>query len=272
MAVVELVIFSTSATTATAASESAKSGDLTAALNYSGTYPQARSPRLRITQSGKILYDRPVSSAWCGSQCWPDLYTAGKAALHIVHLQSDGPSTVVLDLYNGGAHCCSVEQVFSLDAASKSFQKSEYNFGDPGAQLVRLGPGASTDFVSADDSFAYQFTDFAASGMPSEILSFSHRAFHNVTRSFPNLITQDAKQLLRAFDSSAGSRYQDTVGIVAAWAADQDMLGHYSAVQSFLTKEVKEGHLNSALSPIEPSGQKFVIALQTFLRKHGYVK
>jgi len=28
--------------------------------------------------------------------------------------------------------------------------------------------------------------------------------------------------------------------------------------------------LNGSLSPVEPSGQKFVIELQKFLRQHGY--
>ena len=132
--------------------------------------------------------------------------------------------------------------------------------------------GGTTDFVSADDYFAYEFTDFAASGLPIEIFSFSNGSFHNVTRRFPTLIAKDATVWLQAFHAQASSHYQDSVGVAAAWAADEDMLGHATAVKNFLAAQLKAGHLNSALSPIEPGGARFVTVLQAFLQKHGYTK
>ncbi|HUY16064.1 MAG TPA: hypothetical protein VMV11_00740 [Acidimicrobiales bacterium] len=255
-----------------AASTAATSGDVSATFTYTGTFPQSSNPRLTISRAGKVVDDVAVTSKWCGHQCWPDYVSPGHSVLHVVRLRQHGPLDVVLDLYSGGAHCCTVEQVFSFDASSGTYKKFEYNFGDPGTKLVPLGPGGRDVFLSADDSFAYAFTDYAASGMPLEILSFSHDAFHNVTRSYPQLVAKDATQWLSAFDSAASSHYQDTVGLAAAWAADEDLLGHVSAVQRFLRAEQRAGHLNSALSPIQPSGQKFVVALQTFLRRHGYVR
>jgi hypothetical protein len=257
---------------ASAATITATSGAVSATFTYSGTFPQSRDARLTITRAGKVADDVVVSSKWCGHQCWPDLVSPEHSVLHVVRLSQQGPLAVVLDLYSGGAHCCTVEQVFSLDASSGRYEKFEYNFGDPGTKLVALGKGGSDLFLSADDSFAYAFTDYAASGMPIEILSFSHNAFHNVTRSFPKLIANDAAQWRSAFDSAATSNYQDTVGLAAAWAADEDMLGHFSSVQKFLRLEQRAGHLNSALSPIEPSGQKFIVAVQKFLGQHGYAQ
>ena len=261
-----------SAPNASAATITAKSGDVSATFTYSGTFPQSRDPRLTITRAGNVLDNVAISSKWCGHQCWPDSVSPGHSVLHVVRLSQHGPLDVVLDLYSGGAHCCTVEQVFSLDVSSGRYRKFEFNFGDPGTKLVPLGKGGSDLFLSADDSFAYAFTDYAASGMPIEILSFSHNAFHNVTRSFPKLIANDATQWRSAFDSAATSHYQDTVGLAAAWAADEDMLGHVSSVQKFLRLEQRAGHLNSALSPIEPSGQKFIVALQKFLGQHGYAQ
>ena len=77
---------------------------------------------------------------------------------------------------------------------------------------------------------------------------------------------------MRAFKSQAKSHYSDTVGVVAAWAADEDMLGHSKLVARFLARQARLGHLNSALSPDEPSGKKFVRALQKMLRKDGYAR
>jgi hypothetical protein len=174
----------------------------------------------------------------------------------------------VLDLYSGGAHCCAIEQVYYFDSSTGKYKKVEHNFGDPGIKLVPLG----TDlFLTADDRFAYAFTDFAASGMPIEIDSFSNGTFQRVTKEFPHLIAKDATQYRVAFFGAASSKYDDTVGLAAAWAADEDMLGHVSLVRNFLHQESRAGHLNSALSPIQPSGAKFVAALQKFLRHNGYL-
>ena len=257
---------------ASAGSVTAKSGEVRATFTYEGAFPQSRNARLTITQSGKVVHRVAVVSKWCGNQCWPDFVSPGHSILHVVRLRHHGPLDVVLDLYSGGAHCCTVEQVFSPKGSSGAYQMTEYDFGDPGVKLLPLGKGGSDVFLSADDSFAYAFTDYAASAMPIEILSFYGNSFHNVTRSFPRLLETDAKQWRVAFDGAASSRYQDTVGLAAAWAADEDMLGHVATVQKFLQLEARAGHLNSLVSPFQSSGQRFVVQLQHFLTKHGYEK
>lgn len=261
-----------SISTAGAATQTVTMENLTATFTYHGTSPLSQNPHLKITQNGKVVYDQLVSSAWCGKECSPNVIAGAREVVHIVHLQQNGFPSVVLDLYSGGAHCCAIEQVYSFKPNSAMIQKTEHNFGDPGVRLVKLGAGGSFDLLSADDVFAYAFTDFAASGLPIEILSFSHDMFQNVTRSFPDLIAKDANQWIRAFKAQASTHYPDSVGVVAAWAADEDMLGHSATVARFLANQAKAGHLNSALSPVTSSGQKYVIALQRFLRQHDYLK
>jgi len=245
---------------------------VSATFTYHGTSPLSEHPHLEILVGSKVVYDQTVRSKWCGTECSANVIAGARNVVHIVHLQPTGSPSVVLDLYSGGAHCCAIEQVYSVTPNSSVVQKSEHNFGDPGVRLVALGANRSVDFLSANDFFAYEFTDYGASGEPIEILNFSNHDFRNVTRSYPHLIAKDATQWMSAFRAQANSRYQDSVGVVAAWAADEDMLGHSSTVARFLAVQAKAGHLNSALSPITPSGQKFVNALQKFLRKQGYVK
>ena len=252
-----------------AATETIVGSQLRATFTYHGTYPQSKDARLTIWKSGTVIYDEKVHSSWCGSECWPNSNAGPVRVLHIVHLSSSGDAAVVLDLFSGGAHCCAIEQVFSIGATSHVTRR-EHNFGNPGVRLVKLGSGATTYFLSANDAFAYEFTDYAASGMPIEILSFSHSSFHNVTKNFPRLIAGDAAQWMRAFKSQASSKYQDSVGVIAAWAADEDMLGHSRAVATFLSAQASAGHLRSALDPVVASGKKFVVALQAFLRRQGY--
>ena len=256
--------------TASAAAQTVTRGSLTATLTYRGSPPTSQSPHLRIALNGRVVYNQAVRSAWCGTECSPNVIAGTRTVVHIVRLVPDGTPSVVLDLYSGGAHCCAIEQVYSINPASGRIQKAEHNFGDPGVRLVPLGAGGSFDLLSANDEFAYAFTDYAASGMPIEILSFSHNSFRDVTRNFPQLIAKDANQWMNAFKAQATTHYTDSVGVVAAWAADEDMLGRDAAVTRFLDNEASAGHLNSALSPITPSGEKYVVALLKFLRAHGY--
>ena len=263
--------FFASVSVAGATTQRAASDGLDATFTYHGTSPVSENPHLDIVFDGKVVYDRAVTSKWCGKECSANVIAGARNVVHIVHLQPNGLPSVVLDLYSGGAHCCAIEQVYSLTSKSSKVQKAEHNFGDPGVRLVKLGAGGSFDLLSANDFFAYEFTDYAASGEPIEILSFSDSAFHNVTRSFPQLIQKDATQWIAAFRAQSSTHYQDSVGVVAAWAADEDMLGHSATVARFLTAQARAGHLNSALSPITPSGQKYVDALQKFLRRQGYL-
>jgi hypothetical protein len=187
--------------------------------------------------------------------------------VHVLDLEHNSQPDVVLDLFTGGAHCCSVEQIFSFDPGAMAYQKTERNFGDPGAQIVDLNRDGHLEFLTADDRFAYEFTDFAASGLPIQILTFGNRHFTDVTRSYPKLIAKDAADWLHIFRHAvARDRYSDSVGVVAAWAADQELLGRL--VSRFLAAQARAHRLNA---PGLPSGHRFVANLMRFLRRHGYL-
>jgi hypothetical protein len=260
------VLFAALATTQTA-----QSGNVTATFTFSGKYPNFTGLHLSIAQGGTVLYDQPVVSKLCGKFCAPGSTSAKVSSVHVLDLEHDAQPDVVLDLYSGGAHCCFIEQVFSFDPGTMTYGMTQHDFGDPGAQIVDLGHDGRFEFLTADDSFAYEFTDFAASGLPIQILTFSGGHFLNVTRQYPKLIAKDAARWMKAFNSMARQHYSDSVGVVAAWAADEQLLGHGKLVNGFLARQLKAGHLNSALSPTEPGGAKFVARLRKFLRTHGYL-
>jgi opacity protein-like surface antigen len=255
--------------TAAAATQTASGGGITATFSFTGHWPNYHHQRLMIERNGQQAYDAAVSSKLCGQLCAPGAIGQHATSVHVLDLESNGTPDVVLDLYSGGAHCCTLEQVFSYDEATNTYVKTEHDFGDPGDQIRQLD--GRYLFFTADDSFAYAFTDYAASGLPLQILSFSGGSFHNVTRSYPKLIAADASRWLKAFDSMAGMHYSDSVGVAAAWSADEELLGHGTEVHQFLEREARAGHLNSALSPQEPSGQGFIRALYKLLREDGYI-
>jgi hypothetical protein len=188
--------------------------------------------------------------------------------VQVVDLEATGDPDVVLDLYSGGAHCCTVLQIFSYDPGTMTYVKTERVFGDPDAKVVDLAHDGRFEFLTADDSFAYRFTDFAASGLPIEIFTFASRRFTDVTRSYPKLIAKDAALWLSAFKAQAKQHYPDSVGVIAAWAADEDLLGHAKRVNRYLHQQAAAGHLNA---PFGAGGTRFVANLQKFLRRRGYL-
>jgi len=260
-----------------ATTNTASLGNVTATLTYQTTYPiagnigvpEARNSILTIKRAGHLVYRGAVDSPMCGRLCWPQAaYGSGKSdPLRVVRLQAGSPD-VLLGLYSGGAHCCFVDQVFA-PSSDGFYSKTEIDLGDPGANLQALPGSPYAQLVTADDSFAYAFTDFAASGLPIKIERLEGHHFVDVTRLHPALIRKDASQWLAAFYAQKSSKYQDSVGVIAAWTADEYLLGRSAAAITFLHQQALAGHLNSLLNPSLKS-TAFVTALERFLTQRGY--
>jgi hypothetical protein len=253
-----------------ATTQTAQSGQVSASFSFNGHFPNYSHERLKISQGAAVLYDQPVIAAFCGTQCAPGSTVASQPAVHVVDLESTGQPDVVLDLFSGGAHCCSIEQIFSFDPGTMSYVKTERNFGDPGERIVDLRHNGRHEFLSADDSFAYEFTDYAASGLPIQVLTFANHRFTDVTRSYPGLIRSDAARWLRFFRSMKRYHWVDTVGLIAAWAADEELLGHQRLVNRYLAAQRRAGHLKSGDG--QAGGSRFIAKLKRFLRSHGYLR
>jgi hypothetical protein len=249
------------ASAATANTQTVSSEGVTATLTYTIANYTPVANQLTISRHGKIVYSQPVTASECGSDC--NAFSRTKS-LHIVSLDPAAGRQVVLDLYSGGAHCCQIEQVFSYSHGA--YHRAQFNFGDPGERLVKMA--GKLLFETADDRFAYEFTDYAASGMPIEYIQFKGGRFLNVTRKFPRLIAKDAAFWLKTYKQQSTNKWDDSVGLIAAWAADEDELGNSATVDAYLAQEAQAGHLNS---PIEPGGAKFIRSLQKFLKKTGYL-
>lgn len=266
-----VVVLAAAPAAALATTQTASSGLVSATFSFTvgpnNTYP---TKTMTISRSGRVAYDQAVTSTYCGAKaeqmnCAPGYSASGGRAVHVLDLEHDGQPDVVLDLFTGGAHCCSVEQVLSFDPGIGTYVVSEHDFGDPGARIEDLGHNGRYEFLTADDTFAYAFTDFAASGFPIKILAFAQRRFTNVTRQYPKLIAKDAATYLEAFKH----HLDNGDGLIAAWAADEDNLGHPRLVASALAKYLKAGDLRGANYP---SGKKFITALNKLLHKDGYVR
>jgi len=249
-------------------SVTAAGGSTSATVSYRANSDGATGPpysnlHLTITREGGTAYDAAVRSSFCGTACWPDVWP-GHSFLTVADVAGTGSPDVILDLYSGGAHCCSIVQIYRFDAQRDAYTIVQRDFGDPGASLERLA-GAYV-FVSADDRFAYTFAAFAFSGLPLAIWRLGSGGFVDVTRRFPALIAADAARQYRAYTANRAQGFG--LGFIAAWAADQDLLGHDALVGRTLARANRDGGLRSADGL--PHGGAFVAALQRFLIKCGY--
>jgi hypothetical protein len=244
--------------------QTASSGGVTATFTFSGGFPDIKNPRLTIVKSGQQLYSQPVTSPQCGTQCGPGEFGKNASSVKVIDLEGNGQPDVILELFTGGANCCFVDQVFSFDPGTSTYVKTEGDFSS-GALIKPLGANHQWVFESADYRFKYEFTDGADSGQPIQIWSFGNGQFTDVTRQFRKQISADAARWLRFFNKNLSNG----VGLIAAWAADEELLGHDKLVQSKLAFEARKGNLRDGSNGIA-TGKRFVKALNRFLKKTGY--
>ncbi len=223
--------------------------------------------RLSITRGGASAYEAAVGSAGCASGCEPqalDVSALPQSPLALADLEGNGESDVVLGLRSGGAHCCTIVQVFLYDPGVMAYRVVEHDFGDPGARLSGI---VSPLFVSGDDRFAYTFAPYSGSAFPLALWQLRDGRFANVTRAHPAAIATDAARFLRGF--RAGRARGEGLGAIAAWAADEELLGHDRLVRATLSREAAAGRLRSR-EHYGASGKAFVTALLRFLKRTGY--
>jgi hypothetical protein len=253
---------------ALADTQTASAGAVTASFSFTGSAAAAKHLRLAIARSGQTVYDQAVTAPQCANLCQPFSTSARSPALRVLALDGGTEPQVILSLWTGGASCCVVDQIFTYAPAAATYARTTYDFGDAGTTIKDLGHDGHFEFVTADTAFKYEFTDGAASGEPLRILRFGAGRFTNITGDYRTLIAADAAGWLRAFRHN----YSDSVGLIAAWAADEDSLGHQRMVNTFLQRQARLGHLNSGLAPQEPGGTRFIRNLDRFLRRYGYLR
>ncbi|HWE09898.1 MAG TPA: hypothetical protein VG325_11115 [Solirubrobacteraceae bacterium] len=239
-------------------------------LSVKVTISGLRTPqkmRLRIVRNGRTVYNERVQSRFCPGGCVTTNVSPRRSPLLNADLQRRGELDVVLGLYTGGAHCCFVDQVFSYDSAKGTYVRTEHDFLDAGAKVTQLD--GRYVFQSADARLAEDaLTDFADSGFPIQIWRYANRKFTDVTRSYPALVQPDAARWLHAFNR----HISNGVGLIAAWAADEDLLGNSQLVSTTLASEARRHRLRSALGLPHNSETAFVADLEKLLRRLGYTK
>ncbi|MCW2968525.1 MAG: hypothetical protein JWM71_2297 [Solirubrobacteraceae bacterium] len=224
----------------------------------------AEAPHLRITRAGKVLLSRDLrrECQLCVSLASPH------RSLHISDLDGNGEPEVRVDLFTGGAHCCSATLIYSLKAGGASYARTVASWGDDFYSLKDLNGDGRIELVTQDDRFAYEFAAYVFSWQPPLIYDLTGGRLVDVTRSFPSVTRDNLAALDKQFPANRKSG-EDVRGLVAARVADLYLLGRGSEVDGYLAAELKNGDLNG--DKAWPAGKKFKPALLKFLKKTGYI-
>lgn len=215
--------------------------------------------RLRVERQGQVLYDQAVVAEGCEAPvCRP-------VSVIVRDLDGDGEPEVVVTLYWGGAHCCTIGLVLAFDGAG--YRVVEHNFGNPGFRLSDLGRDGAVEFLTADDRFAYRYTSYASSVLPVRVLAWDGRRLDDVTNAHKRRVRADLKRAWRLLQTARRRGYEPR-GAAAAWAADRYRLGKRRSTLKSLRRLARAGRLEGfpGRDPL-----KFVATLDRFLVRNGFL-
>jgi len=223
--------------------------------------------RVRIARHGKEVFSEAVPDHAPG---YPDRdYTVYGYSSDVGarDLDGDGEAEVLLELNWNGTHCCSWSRLYRFDRAQRTYVPTTHFWGNAAAspKLRDLDRDGRPEFVSADDRFS-ELTGYAGAMRPIQIWSYDRGIFSDVTRSHPKSIERDAAELWRWYLQERGKgtvRY-----VLAAWAADQYLLGRPEAVERALSDAFARGELDPEFE--STSAQDYLRMIRAFLRKTGY--
>jgi hypothetical protein len=254
---------------APAAAEEVTKTDGSTVATLSWTQPadgggNALGLRLVIMRDGAPVFDGNPGVENCDSAvslCAVESFNGGP--LNVDDVDGDGVPDVLVRLFTGGAHCCSVWKAFLADGSTAG-----YDFRDISARLRDLDGDGVPEFQTADAGFAYAFASFASSGFPIKVLRLRDGAFRDVTRRFPKLVRKNARTYLSQYRRSLRAKQSEPQGPLAAWVADQYTLGKGASARAFLRRELANGHLKHGIGPVK--GKAFLRALDKTLRRLDY--
>lgn len=99
-----------------------------------------------------------------------------------------------VDLYTGGAHCCS-ELIVGKIIDNKFKILDSIWWGNAGYEVQDIDNDGTLEVEGGKDMFAYAFTNYAETRFPPVIYRFENDRFVDATSRYPYIVKEDIKQL-----------------------------------------------------------------------------
>jgi len=231
--------------------------------------------KLQITRNGKEMVTPllPIKQL-PGESTEADL-RVNSADVKVVDLDADGEPEVIVDLALAGAYCCSASFIYGSETAGQYQVLSQFwgNYtsgywlagitGKEGdRRLSDLNGDRTLEFISLDDRFRGEFSNYAASAAPVRIWRYQAGKMLDVTRDFPQEVRQGAAAIWRQYQhirQENGANFAQ--GAMAAYVGAKLLLGEETDAMQ---------RLNQAYP--DQQGKAFKQKLRVFLHQTGYLK
>lgn len=234
--------------------ETAALGNVQAELTYQERETLGENFRLVIRRADRTVLDAPVP-----------VNLQRFAGLQVRELDGNSEPEVILDLYSGGAHCCTSSYIYRYDSAQSRYTNVKQAWGNVGYRLEDLDQDGVPEFRSADDRFAARFTAYAASGFPLQIWQYRQGRMNNVTRRYTQLVYNDAfkqwQTYTQARDVGQDGESLRVKGYLAAYLADKYLLGQEQDGWQRVQQAYQFG-----------DRRDYFVDLRNFLRETGYAQ
>jgi hypothetical protein len=255
-------------------SETASSGPVRATVSYVLLHKSNNwYVRLAVARAGVHVFDRRVPPLRRGAWSEPIgvLRESGERNARTITLRDlngDGEPEILLDFWFSGAHCCYWTRVYRWDASSGTYTNTSHFWGNVSYDLRDVRRAGKLELVTADNRFAYAFTSFAGSGFPLQVWDYRPARLVNTTRSYPDLIVRDAAEQWKWY-GQARRRSSEVRGLLAAWAADEALLGHGRTALFWLKRH--SFVLSGIYDEQSGSAKSYLKHLRAFLRRTAYL-
>jgi hypothetical protein len=219
--------------------------------------------RLVIKRQGTTRFSRSLRRPPTpGGQAQPANYFSHRRSVSVRDLDGDAEPEVVLDLYWGGAHCCWYSQLYRWLPREGTYRALVHLWGNQPYRLRDLDGDGISELMAHDDRFAYAFASFADSSWPIRVLRYRSGRLTVATRAFRGPIKRDAARQWRTAQRTGRANE----GILAAWAADECLLGSSQKAFATLGRLGRQGRLRGDERPAA-----YLVHLRRFLRRTGYL-
>jgi subtilisin-like proprotein convertase family protein len=194
-------------------------GSVHAALGFIERNYLYERMHVKVVRAGRVVVDAPIQRLGC-RECG----TFRPVAVKVRDLDGGDPE-ILVDLFTGGAHCCSAVLVLRYDPTARTYRAKLLDFGNYGYRLADLDRDGQPELSAYDERFLYTFTAYVFSAAPPRITRYRQGKLVDVTRRFPKEIRRSAADLAKSVFKARPERDFDARAYVAAYVADQYLLG-----------------------------------------------
>jgi hypothetical protein len=226
---------------------------------------------LSILRGGTIVFFGPISDR-CG-RC-PVQPAGGDqgGALAVRDLDGGGEAEVVVDLFTGGAHCCTDSLIYRYEPLTNTYAPLFHGWGSRGYRLRDLQRDGTPEFLSADDRFTDQFGPYAVSVAPERIWRLEAGRMVDVTRRFRSRLARGARTLYSQFHRAV-RRHQWLYArnLLAASTAEAYLAGGRRSADARVRAALRRHQLREERGGDSwPAGRAYTRRLHRVLRRYGY--